>query len=176
MEPGEGSLVDRAIRDALRDGLDAYEQQGVLVLPHLESRTPLSTDEPTLYQAIYTIFRGLPERLAPGATLFIRTRDRAGGDIELVWEAREVPHAREPSPTPAVALGHGPYGDLLELAIIGLESLCRARGGVVEEPEDEVGESVTFLRLAPRVRRRYFFLIPALRRGGWPAERRATSR
>lgn len=162
-------LVNQAIRDALRDGAQAYEERGILVLPHLDATIRLATEEPSLYQATYTIFRGLPDRLAPGATLFVRTRDRAGGDIELSWEAREVPpDGGESDPTAREALRHGPYGDLLELALKGLEAFCRVRSGIEQDAEEPVVQSVTFLRLSPHIRRRYLFLIPSLDRDlGW---------
>lgn len=173
----EGCLVNRAVLDALRDGATAYEGQGVLVLPHLDATYRLATNEPSLYQAIYTIFRGLADRLAPGATLFIRTRDRAGGDIELSWEAREVHDTEgEADSTAREALRRGPYGDLLELALVGLESFCRVRSGMQEEADAPMADSVTFLQLAPHIRRRYLFLIPSLERDpAWAPGRRETS-
>lgn len=170
MSPEEACLVNRAVRDALRDGLAAYEDRGVLVLLHLDATVELRTEEPALYQAVYTIFRGIPDRLAPGATLFVRTRDRAGGDIELSWEAREVPpdKATQVEPTPRQALRHGPYGDLLELALAGLESFCRVRAGLLEDADPPMQETTSFLSQAPHIRRRYLFLIPSLERDlGW---------
>lgn len=161
--------MNRAVRDALRDGHAAYEARGVLVLPHLEATLRLRTQEPALYQAVYTLFRGIPDRLAPGAALFVRTRDR-GGDVELSWEAREVPpgEAEGAPPTPAQALRQGPYGDLLELALAGLEAACRARTRLREEADAPGQETTSFLRLAPHIRRRYQFLIPSLEERAQP--------
>ncbi|HET6404422.1 MAG TPA: hypothetical protein VFH78_07235 [Candidatus Thermoplasmatota archaeon] len=145
--------VDEAIRRALRDGEADYAARGVRVELDLRCRTQLRTEEPVLDRALYTIFRGLPARLAPGATVRISTRDMAGGDVEIAWEAVE---SAEPPPAEAFTRGHA-YGDLLELAIAGMETICRARSGRMEV------EDAT-LRLAPDVRRRYVFLVPSLDR------------
>lgn len=161
--------VNAAIERALADGAADYAEQGIIVTRSLDATIALATDEPVLEQALYTIFRGLPARLVRGATLLVSTRDRAGGDIELVWEARELD-----VPPPAGAgdrspLARGQHGDLLELAVRGLESICRARGGH-EDRTTRAASSSNFLKLAPHVRRRYLFLIPSLRRasGGYP--------
>lgn len=159
-----GCQVNDAIERALRDGADAYEDRGILLVPHFEATCRLATAADVLEQSLYTIFRGLPDRLAPGATLLISTRDRAGGDIELVWEAREEPLPPEVRANPGKLLRHGPYGDLLELALQGLEAFCRVRAAVREDMESEVRSPATYLALAPGVRRRYSFLIPSLRR------------
>ncbi|HWH08616.1 MAG TPA: hypothetical protein VNX21_05405 [Candidatus Thermoplasmatota archaeon] len=156
----DGETVNRAIREALRDARDVIEERGILVVARLEARVPLDNEPPALHQAIYTIFRGLPERLPRGATLYVSTRDRAGGDVELTWEAREEPGPADPSPREA--LRHGPYGDLLDLALLGLESICRARAGLAQsaEPPPSPSSSVLARDVLGKVRRRYAFLIP----------------
>lgn len=159
-----GCQVNDAIERALRDGAAAYEERGVLVIPHLEATCRLATDAAVLEGSLYTIFRGLPDRLSRGATLFVSTRDRAGGDIELVWEARE---AALPDPRASDLRGtlkHGPYGDLLELALEGLERFCRVRGAVRADTDGQEEARSTHLALAPGIRRRYFFLVPSLQR------------
>jgi hypothetical protein len=164
--------VNAAIEAALRASADAYEARGILVIRHLEATLRLQTEEPVLMQALTTIFRGLPERLAPAATLLIRTRDRAGGDIELVWEAREAPYQQAPGATRQEPLARGPYGDLLELAVAGLQEFCRVRTGYREQEDPAMDAGSTFLTLAPHVRRRYLFLIPSLDRSATRLARR----
>lgn len=159
--PSGPSQVNGAIQRALRDGASAYAERGIMVVEHLEATARLDTVEPVLDEAIYTIFRGLPYRLSPGATLVVSTHDRAGGDIELFWEARELVDAAvvgEP-------LRKGPHADLLELALDGLARFCRARGVHEDQQPIRAGTS-NFLQLAPHVRRRYLFLIPTLSREG----------
>lgn len=158
--------VNQAVRDALRDAEDAYASRGILVVPSFEATTRLATHDDLLYQAVYTIFRGLPARLPPGASLLVSTADRAGGDVELAWEAREDPAQAPapPDPDPRVLLRHGPYGDLLEVALLGLDALCRVRAAAKEEPDAERRPSATALDLSPRVRRRFSFLVPSLER------------
>ena len=166
-------LVNQAVQDALRDAEEAYVARGVLVVVELDACTTLETHEPLLYQAVYTIFRGLPARLAPGTTLFVSTQDRAGGDIELTWEAREDPEAAPAhggDPDPRLLLRHGPYGDLLEVALLGLDSFCRVRSTARERPEAPRPLSATALDLSPKVRRRFSFLIPSLSRDGWSSQ------
>lgn len=156
--------VNEVIERALRDGEPAYRARGILVDAKLECTIALATVEPMLEQALYSIFRGLPERLARGATLRIWTRDRAGGDIELAWEAHEETAAPDADAHP---LTRGPYGDLLELALDGLSAFCRARAGHVETDEGTLQD-------APAVHRRYFVLIPSLRREpGWSPLKRS---
>ena len=169
----EPCQVNQAVRDALRDAQDAYAARGILVVPSLDATVTLATHDRLLYQAIYTIFRGLPARLAPGASLFVSTADRAGGDVELTWEAREDPgHAPAvPDPDPRILLRHGPYGDLLEVAMLGLGSFCRVRAAAMERPEPARPLSATALDLSPKVRRRFSFLIPSLARGDWSPQR-----
>lgn len=170
MDP-EGCQVNAAIERALREGAPAYEKRGILVSRHLDATHRLATVDPALDQALYTLFRGLPARLAPGATLLVSTADRAGGDVELGWEAREVDVGAPADGTPLVA---GPYGDLLELALAGLDAICRVRSAYREEPMTDTLGSSAFLKLAPNVRRRYVFLVPSLVRegNGVPASRR----
>lgn len=160
-------VVNQAIQDALRDAEAAYAERGILVVSSLEAGEGLRSHDRVLYQAVYTIFRGLPHRVAPGSSLFITTADKAGGDVELTWEAREEPGspAATAPPEPAATLSSGPYGDLLEIAILGLDALCRARGAVLERPEAARGPSLSVLDLSPKVRRRFSFLIPSLHRG-----------
>lgn len=159
MGEGDACQVNAAIEHALRDAAPAIEEQGIIVVKSLEATAVLATEDPVLHQALYTIFRGLPDRLAPGATLLVSTRDRAGGDIELIWEAREL--ASSAGDGTKIPLAHGPYGDLLELALEGLDAICRVRAGHQEEPERPPVSS-NVLQRAPHVRRRYFFLIPSL--------------
>lgn len=138
------------MREALRDAESVLASRRIRASARLEARVPLENEPPALHQAIYTLIRGLPERLPPGSTLEVSTRDRAGGDVELAWDARESPTLADPSPREA--LRHGPYGDLFDLALLGLETICRARAGLVEAP---------FLSAhAADVHRRYTVLIP----------------
>lgn len=154
------STVNAAIKQALADAAGVLRERGILVVARLDATVPLENEPPALHQAVYTIFRGLPERLPRGATLYVTTRDRAGGDVELVWEAREDPPPLDASPREA--LRQGPYGDLLELALLGLESICRARAGLLERPEAPAPASSSALApdVAGKVRRRFAFLIP----------------
>lgn len=142
--------VNRAVRDGLRDARDALAARRIAVEARLEAVVPLESEPPALYQAIYTLARGLPERLPPGSTLRVATRDRAGGDVELSFEVSEGAQPADPSPRDA--LRAGPYGDLFELALLGLEAICRARAGILEAPEP--------LPATDTVRRRYAFLVP----------------
>lgn len=159
--PSDPSYVNGSIRRALRDGAPAYAERGIIVVEHLDATARLDTVDPVLDEAIYTIFRGLPYRLSPGATLVVSTHDRAGGDIELLWEARELVDPGVVSEP----LRQGPHADLLELALDGLATFCRARGA--HEDHQPIGAGASnFLQLAPHVRRRYLFLIPTLSRVG----------
>lgn len=151
--------MNAAIEHALRDAAPVIEGRGIIVVKNLEATIALATEDPVLHQALYTIFRGLPDRLAPGATLLVSTRDRAGGDIELIWEAREV--ANTAADDARIPLAGGPYGDLLELALEGLDAICRVRSEHHEDPERPPGSS-NVLQRAPHVRRRYSFLVPSL--------------
>ena len=165
MAPVPRSQVNAAIERALADSADRYEERGILVIKHLEATVRLSTHEPILDEALYTLFRALPERVAAGATLFISTLDRAGGDVELVWEARELPTG--PEGGARSPLGGGPYADLLELALEGLEAHCRVRASHAGELVDDEMRSSAVLQYAPHIRRRYTFLIPSLSRRAW---------
>lgn len=174
MERAEACVVNRAIRDALRDAEEDYAQRGILVVPALTAEGRLRTHEDVLYQSVYTIFRGLPARLPAGAVLYVATEDRAGGDVELTWEAREepgaptAPRAREEL---AARLREGPYGDLFEVALLGLDALCRSRGVLMERAEEQTRPTTSILDLTPKVRRRYAFLIPSLDRApSWHAD------
>ena len=154
------STVNDAVQRALADAAAVVEARGILVGPRLEATVALENEPPALHQAVYTLFRGLPERLPPGATLYVTTRDRAGGDVELTWEAREAPLPGDAAPREA--LRQGPYGDLLELALLGLESICRARAGLLERPAQRGGSGSSALapEVGTMVRRRFAFLIP----------------
>lgn len=147
--------VDDVIRQALLDAAPAYAARGIAVAPQLASTTALETHGAVLEATLASIFRGLPLRLARGSVLRIWTHDRAGGDVELVWEGDEVDDLEDAG---------APQGDLFALALSGLEELCRARHGRVDvdAPLDGGG-----------TRRRRTFLIPPLaRRQGWrPASR-----
>lgn len=155
-------LVNRAIRDALRDGAEAREARGILVVPHLESTETRVGDDPALYQAIYTIFRGLPERLSRGATLYVSTSDDIEGTM-LTWDATEGKTDDSQDATVKDVMRAGPYGDLLELAVVGLEALCRARSEQWGAPAASNSPGLTGLELEPRLRRRVVFLIPPAR-------------
>lgn len=139
-------------------------KRGILVASMLKPASGLRTSDEVVYQAVYTIFRGLPARLVDGATLRVSTHARAGGDVELVWEAAETapPASRASGSTPAEVLAEGPFGDLFEVALVALEDVCRARGGLSERVE-EAPASSAILR-EPVVHRRYMFLIPSLDR------------
>lgn len=157
--------VGRAIVDALRDSAEAYEARGILVITDLTPTSGLVTSDAIVHRAVYTCFRVLPARLARGASIRISTHARAGGDLELIWEAREDADVAAPSEgtTPRTALSRGPHGDLLEVAVTALEDICRARGGLVEQQHIEPPASSAILR-EPTVWRRYLFLIPSQER------------
>ena len=138
------------VREALRDAAPVIEARGIVVVLDLAAAVPLENEPPALHRAIYTLMRGLPERLPRGSTLRVSTRDRAGGDVELAWDAMEAPGAEDPSPRDALRLG--PYGDLFDLALLGLSSICRARAGLIESGPDPPRAS--------DVQRRYTVLIP----------------
>lgn len=159
MRADDRCQVSAAIELALDDAARAFDERGIILVKSLEAKTVLATEGPALHQALYTIFRGLPDRLAPGATLLVSTRDRAGGDVELIWEARELASTADESTK--TALTSGPHGDLLELALEGLDAICGVRSGHQEEPE-RLPLTSNVLQRAPHVRRRYLFLIPSL--------------
>lgn len=159
-QPPHRSLVDRAISDALRDGASTCEARGILVVPHLNATRRDGDDhDPPLYQAIYTIFRGLPERLPPGATLYVGTSDDVGGTT-LTWDATEQGAPSAPGVGLQEVMRSGVHGDLLELAVVGLEALCRARGTQWGAPTSLGQTGLTGLDLGPRLRRRVVMLIP----------------
>lgn len=138
--------VDAAIRQALDGAATAYAAHGIRVMTDLRASVRLETHDDVLEAALLTLFRALPQRLARDSQLEIRTLDMAGGDIELKVDGEWLPRSER---------GHS---DLVELALDGLASLCRARYGRVEieEREDESG------------RRRILFVIPSLaREAGW---------
>lgn len=157
-------IANVAIQEALRDGADAYEAAGILVVPHLDARSTSAGDPQVIYQSVYTIFRALPARLPPAAVLYVATRDRAGGDVELTWEAREEGgHEGDETASPEAVLRTGPYGDLLELALLGLEAICRARSGLAQRADVEGAAAASPIAAATagRIRRRYLFLLPS---------------
>lgn len=138
--------VDEVIRAALVRSSDAYEARGIRVHPDLGASVTLSTHGDVLEGAFATLFSALPGRLAPGSAVRITSRDRAGGDVELVVEGEWL------------ARGTRAHSDLVELALEGLQEICRARYGRVEisGDADEAGH------------RRVLFLIPSLKRAaGW---------
>lgn len=155
--------VQEAIERALADARQDYDAAGVIVVTSFEATHAIDASEPALREAIYTIFRGLPARIAPGASLFIGTVDRAGGDVELVWEARERVGVGDPGARGVrETLRAGPYGDLYELAMLGLESICRARAGYIER-ESPSGKgnvtSVVATTMRDQVIRRFSFVF-----------------
>ena len=159
------SGLHEALRSALVDARHAYESQGVLPIEHLEATHPIATPAAPLYQAAYTFARGLPAHLPPGVVLYLSTHDEADGSVVLMWEARDRPHADAGPPSAAGGVRErlrvGPYGDLFELALLGLTSICRVTAGV-EERQDrfETASSALLHREAPTVRRRYRFRLP----------------
>lgn len=153
------SVVDRAIARALQDAEAELRRRDVRAVTHLDSHEELDTARQTLYEAVYAVFRALPARLAPGSVLEVRTSDRPGGDIELVWNVRETAPAPPMSRTSDV-LRNGPYGDLFGLALVGLERICRTRAEHLQVPEPGPGGQL--------YHRRFMLLVPSLTRvPGW---------
>lgn len=155
-----GSVVDVAIHDALRDAAETLEARRIRVEASLASTVDLRDAHGVLRSSLYTIFRGVPWRLAPGGVLAVRTVDKAGGDIELSWggvEVQETGPAR--GETPRGVFARGPNPDLFEVALVGLERFCRTRGGVIEKQETASGEGL--------VRRQFLFLLPSLERSSF---------
>lgn len=165
VEPSDPCRINRTIRRALHDAKDVLEEKGALVVAHLEATATFEGAPHALEQALYTAFRALAERISVGTTLYISTEDRSGGDIELSWEARE-PETRlgEDAPLRKVVRS-GPYGDLLELAIVGLEAVSRMRSAHRAQ-HLPASSSSSALDLRAAVRRRYLFLLPAPERVG----------
>lgn len=122
------SVVDAAIRHALSEGAAAYAARGIRVEQDLDAHVALATRDALLYHALHTVFRGLPDRLAPGSVLHVRSRSKAGGDVELSWNG-----TLERGPDrDGDFWSKGPNGDLFALAILALERHCRARLGWFE--------------------------------------------
>lgn len=160
-----GCRINRIIERALHDASDVLEDKGVLIVAHLEATTPFDDAPAALEQALYTVVRALAERISVGTTLHILTQDRAGGDIELSWEAREPETGVSDDVPLRKVVRPGPYGDLLELAIVGLEAVSRMRGAHrAQHLPATTSSSVLDLRAA--VRRKYLFLLPAPSRVG----------
>lgn len=132
--------LHRAISDALRDA-PGYATRGVLPALVLEAHADLEEHEGLLYQAVYTIFVALPERLLPGSVLRVTTEDGEDGVI-LTWTAKEAMEPREEDL--ATALGRGPHGDLLAIAFLALDRFCRMRAGSVIERRGPVQASSSF--------------------------------
>lgn len=153
--------MNRAIEAGLAASSHVCEQRGILVVKDLAA-TYLSADDDVLEEALSVIFRALPARLLAGSVLYVTTRDRAGGDVELSWEARDEPAAE---PRADALLREGPYGDLLGLAILGLAEICRTRHALAERPEPPPSGSSSVMaeEAFGKVRRRYLFLIPGRR-------------
>lgn len=158
-------VVNRAVEDALRDAEADYEARGILVVRTLEAAGAVSAPEAPLYQAIYTIFRGLPARVPAGVALYVSTRDVAGRGVELAWEVREDGQRGEAGGNPKALLAAGPYGDLVDLALLGLDAICAARADLREadEPPSPPSASVLGRGASHRVRRRYVFVVPGAR-------------
>lgn len=164
--------VARGVATALVDARPAYDAKGVHTTASLEPESGLRAADEIVYWSVYTIFRGLPARLAPGAALRVTSAPRAGGDVELVWDADEsIVDGQPVEATPAVALAAGPYGDLFGVALYALESLCRARGGLMERRVDP--PEASSLRPEARIHRRYMFLIPSAEREPFTPPQRA---
>lgn len=149
------SVIDRAIAKALRDASADLKDLDVEVEVDLASHEDIETPREALYEAVYAVFRALPPRLARGTVLRIRTRDRAGGDIEIVWEADETV-ATPPMSRTADVLRGGPHGDIYALALIGLEAICRTRTEHIQVPARG--------RDGPVYHRRFMLLVPSLER------------
>lgn len=147
--------MNAAVEAALRDSAPLCEARGLLLVAHLDASADVAHAD-AVRQAVYTAVRGLLERVAPGTTLRVASHDERGF-VSFVWEARE-PATAEAGPAEPVA--GGPYGDLLEVALMGLERVCEAKLGHRTLREDVPG-GLSGLRRSPRVWRRCEFLIPA---------------
>ena len=153
--------MNRAILHGLREAEEELERRGVLVVPNLQARGDLGGDDPALLSALRVLFRALPLRLGEGATLLVWSEDKAGGDVEVGWEAREAPEGGPLDADAQEALAAGPLGDLLGLAVAGLEEICRARLAqrAQDEPAERRGSSA--FAFEPTVRRRFTILLPS---------------
>lgn len=154
--------VDRAVERALDDGAADYEARGVLVVPQLDAGDARVAHPEVVDQVVYTLLRGLPARLPPGAVLHLSTRERPAG-VEFLWEAREEPRdGEEDAPPPRDLLRIGPYGDLFEVALLGLEAICAAEARVVARREAAAMRAASLLSSVAggMIRRRFVFLIP----------------
>lgn len=162
------SGLHEALRAALADAKMAYEAQGILPVEHLEATEAIDTPAAPLYQAAYTFARGLPARLPPGVVLYLSTHDEPEGGVVLMWEARDRPHPGRTGPAAEGGardrLRLGPYGDLFDLALLGLTSICRASVAVEErQDKSDAASSALLQRETPTVRRRYRFVLPGTR-------------
>lgn len=147
------SIIDRTIGEALAASRASYQARGIRVLADLRASASLATHDPVVQGAFATLFRALPDRLVPGSVLDVRTLDRAGGDVEVEVEAEWLARADRR------------HSDLVELALAGLEEICRARSGRVELEARPDGSGP---------RRRLLFLVPSLERApGWHPLRRS---
>lgn len=138
------SIVDEVIRDTVAASRESYASRGIDLVLELGADVRLSTHDAVLREALVTLFQALPERLAPGSVARVRSVARAGGDVELVVEGEWLPRAARP------------HADLVDLALAGLEQICRARYGRMEitEASGNAGN------------RRLLLLIPSLKRDG----------
>lgn len=157
----EGSAVNRAILRGLEEAQDALDARGILLVPRLQAVSDLGGEDPALLKALQVLFRALPLRLSMGATLVVWSEDKAGGDIEVGWEAREPADAAAREAGAQEALAAGPLGDLLAVAVAGLEEICRARLAqrALDEPTEPTGS--TAFDLPAGIRRRFTILLPS---------------
>ena len=144
--------MNRAILDALRDGAEAFDARGLLTITLLEATGDVGPVEPALSSAAYTIVRALPLRAARGTLVHIATRDLGESEVELVWETWEDPSLVKPS--------GGPVADLLQVAFLALEDVCRASMGVLEQQEGAVEVTSSAFQRGARIRRRVRAVVP----------------
>lgn len=149
------SPVNRAVLDGLRDAAATYDSKGLLVVTLLDATLGANRAEPALCRAVYTIVRVLPLRAASGSLVHIATRDMENG-IEITWETWEDPSkADKRGPT-----AQGLMGDLLEVALLALEDVCRAHMGVLEQLEAPVERTSSVFERGARIRRRVRARVP----------------
>lgn len=156
-------VLHQAILDAVRDA-QRYDERGILPSLVLEATADLAADESILYQAVYTIFLALPDRLLAGSVLRVTTEDVDGG-VRLSWSAKEeVVHAPADGGEGDLraVLGRGPHGDLVDIALLALERFCRVRAGFVETRKERVLASSSF-GFPAHVAREVTAFIPAKR-------------